>query len=327
MVWAHPRLRAAGRDIVRATRIRPDGGRGIDERAREVAVVSFGHFERGLTSDEQAWLACVTAMGGAGALAVEPLLGTAAGRRVLGRGGGGDTTIEVDRAAEEAMHAALDRTAPAAYSLVSEELGYITTPDASWWIAVDPVDGSLNAKRGLEPSCAALAVADRPTVGDVRVAHVRDYARGHVFSAVRGAGFISSRTELEWPSVGAPVEVVLLEAGRPDRHGFAYGDLAQVIRGQSGQELRVRQIGSLALCLCHLASGVADVLLAPVPSRAVDVAGGLLMVRETGGGAASLDGSDLWTQPLDLERRAPFVAWRRGLDGRDLVEAARAVFY
>ena len=62
-----------------------------------------------------------------------------------------------------------------------------------------------------------------------------------------------------------------------------------------------------------------------IARMAVDIAGGLLMVLESGGGAASLDGSDLWSQPLDLERRTPFVAWRRGLDAERVLTAARAI--
>jgi fructose-1,6-bisphosphatase/inositol monophosphatase family enzyme len=90
--------------------------------------------------------------------------------------------------------------------------------------------------------------------------------------------------------------------------------------------MRVRQIGSLALSLCHVATGAADVLLSPVPSRAVDIAAGLLILVEAGGGFAGLDGGDMRRQPLDLERRTPFVAWRRGLDGDVVTARARERF-
>jgi hypothetical protein len=33
----------------------------------------------------------------------------------------------------------------------------------------------------------------------------------------------------------------------------------------------------------------------------------------------TLDGGDLLRQPLDLERRAPFLAWRAGLDGEEIL--------
>ena len=286
-------------------------------------VASFG---RALTVEESGWLRCAEAMAEAGAQAAHPLSGTTAGRQILGRGGGGDCTIELDRAAEEAMLGMLARHAPAPHHVVAEELGLVGCAGAHRWVTVDPVDGSLNAKRGLEPFCAAIAVADEPTLGGVLLGYVRDYARGHVLAAIRGAGMATSRS-LDPPAPDTPVEVVLLEAGRPDRHGFSFADLARIVPGSGGAELRVRQIGSLALCLCHLATGVADLLVSPVPCRAVDVAGGLLMVREAGGGAAALDGSDLWSQPLDLERRAPFLAWRAGIDGPGMVGAAQAVFH
>ena len=116
-----------------------------------------------------------------------------------------------------------------------------------------------------------------------------------------------------------------MEAGRPHGHTFAYRDLGRLAGEAAGTEMRIRQIGSLALCLCHLSAGIADALFAPVPSRSVDVAGGFLMVAESGGGAASLDGSELHAQPLDLAKRAPFVAWRRGIDAERLIYEARAL--
>jgi myo-inositol-1(or 4)-monophosphatase len=190
---------------------------------------------------------------------------------------------------------------------------------------IDPVDGSLNAKRGLEPCSAAIAVAQGPTLSDARVGYVLDYSRGHIFAGVRGAGMVTSRG-VEGLSAEGDVEVILLEAGRPDRHTFAYSDLG-ALAGQTGAvEMRVRQIGSLALSLCHLATGVADVLVSPVPSRAVDIAASLLILVEAGGGYASLDGRDMRRQQLDLERRSPFVAWRRGVDGVAVAARAQALF-
>ena len=89
--------------------------------------------------------------------------------------------------------------------------------------------------------------------------------------------------------------------------------------------MRIRQIGSLALSLCYVAAGVADMLIAAVRSRSVDVAAGLLILAEAGGGAVGLDGQDLWAQPLDLEKRSAFVAWRAGLDGEEVVALSRGL--
>lgn len=87
--------------------------------------------------------------------------------------------------------------------------------------------------------------------------------------------------------------------------------------------MRIRQIGSLALSLCYVAVGVADILVAAVRSRSVDLAAGLLILAEAGGGIATLTGLDMWAQPLDLEKRCAFVAWRAGLEGTEIVARSR----
>ena len=268
-------------------------------------------------------------MASAGKEAIQPHLGKASGRVVLGRGAGGDKTLELDRVCEEAIHRVLDAEAPFPYRLVSEESGVSGPVDAEWLVVVDPVDGSLNAKRGLAPFCASIAVARGPTMGDVRVGHIEDYLRLNVFTGVKGSGLSAAGA----PGVGLEpqrfendlVEVVLLEAGRPDRHHFRFHDLSALGGTGRSQDMRVRQIGSLALALCYVATGVADILLAAVRSRSVDLAAGLLILSEAGGGVATLGGADMWDQPLDLEKRCAFVAWRAGLDGAEIVARARGL--
>jgi myo-inositol-1(or 4)-monophosphatase len=270
-------------------------------------------------------------MAEAGAVAIRPLQGTRAGRVALGQGAGGDRTMEIDRACEDSILETLEDHAPSPYLLVSEETGVRGNDDAPWRVVLDPLDGSLNAKRGLEPFCVSIAVADGLTLGDVRVAHIQDYLRPHAFSAVKGVGVLHAAqgsapvdAELDASRFERDlVEVMLLEAGRPDRHHFQYHDLSVMGGVGRSRDMRVRQIGSLALSLCYVAVGVADVLVAAVRSRSVDVAAGLAILREAGGGAAALSGEDIRTQPLDLEKRCAFVAWRAGLDGAEIIRRAK----
>jgi len=303
-----------------------------------------------MTAEEEQWMVCSAHMAAAGKAAAQPLYGTASGRTALGQGAGGDRTLEIDRACETAIQEVLAAEAPSAYRLVSEESGAAGPEDAPWWVVVDPLDGSLNAKHGLEPFGASIAVARGGALGDVAIGYVEDYARPHAFAAVKGAGLLlagepshttdagaSGMAGVGAASAGSPtmalvepqrydsdlVEVVLLEAGRPDRHHFRYHDLSAIGAGGRSRDMRVRQIGSIALSLCYLAVGVADVLVAAVCARSVDVAAGLLILSEAGGGSAALNESDMWKQPLDLEKRNAFVAWRAGLDGAEIASRAR----
>jgi myo-inositol-1(or 4)-monophosphatase len=295
----------------------------------------FAGPRRPLGAEEERWLACAAHMAAAGKKAAQPLYGTASGRVLLGQGAGGDRTLEIDRACEAAIHTVLESEAPSPYLLVSEESGVSGPGDASWRVVVDPLDGSLNAKRGLEPFGASIAVARGETLGDVTIGYVEDYSRPRCFAAVKGAGLLRAGD----PGGSAPgavlpdhcrfesdlVEIVLLEAGRPDRHHFQYHDLSAMGAAGRSREMRIRQIGSLALSLCYVAVGVADILVGAVRSRSVDLAAGLLILSEAGGGVATLTEEDIWAQPLDLEKRCAFVAWRAGLDKAEVISGWRAL--
>jgi fructose-1,6-bisphosphatase/inositol monophosphatase family enzyme len=174
-------------------------------------------------------------------------------------------------------------------------------------------------------------VATGGTLGDVTVGYIEDYTRPHVFAAVKGAGPLV--WEQRWESAlraerterfdSDLIEILLLEASRPDRHDFRYSQLSSIAPKECAGEMRVRQIGSLALSLCYLAVGAADVLVGAVQTRSVDVAAGFLILEEAGGGVVALDDADIWQRPLDLQKRGGFVAWRRGLDSAQIMGKAR----
>src|SRR4029077_12966593 len=71
---------------------------------------------------------------------------------------------------------------------------------------------------------------------------------------------------------------------------------------------RLRIMGSLALSLCHLAAGRVDAVCSLKPARSVDIAAGLLLLRERGVVAELIDGGPLAEAPLDLEGRSRLVA-------------------
>ena len=82
---------------------------------------------------------------------------------VVGDGEGGDETTAVDAAAEKVI---LERLASIeGTTIVSEEIGILG--DGPTRIVVDPIDGSLNAKRGIPFFSVSIAVAEGDTMDDV----------------------------------------------------------------------------------------------------------------------------------------------------------------
>jgi fructose-1,6-bisphosphatase/inositol monophosphatase family enzyme len=80
---------------------------------------------------------------------------------VVGAGEGGDETTAIDQAAERAVLARFDDVDDVTF--VSEEVG--TIGDGRVHVVIDPIDGSLNAKRGIGFFALSVAVASGPTMG------------------------------------------------------------------------------------------------------------------------------------------------------------------
>src|SRR3954453_1973828 len=93
------------------------------------------------------------------------------------RGEGGDRTLEIDALAEGAGLAELQLLYDdgARFTVVSEERGTVDFGGDGVVVVVDPIDGSLNAKRGLPHHAVSIAVADGPQMSDVFFGFVQDF--------------------------------------------------------------------------------------------------------------------------------------------------------
>jgi myo-inositol-1(or 4)-monophosphatase len=222
-----------------------------------------------------------------------------------GRGEGGDVALVIDRAAEEAVFAELEALgAPA--TAVSEERGEIPIGGGGpARVVIDPIDGSLNAKRGIPFYGLSIAIAAGPTMGDVAVAYVADLARGEEWSARCGEGAFIDGERLPPLESGAPLELLGVDSATPPLVAAAASSLEQ-----TGAH-RLRALGSIALHLCHVAGGRLDAMLSLAASRSVDAAAGQLVLREAGGAVAFPDaGADALEAGLDLEMRSRVVGAR-----------------
>jgi myo-inositol-1(or 4)-monophosphatase len=231
---------------------------------------------------------------------------------------GGDETTAIDAAAEEAVVEVLARRS--GFRLVSEELGEQVVGDpGDLRVVVDPIDGSLNAKRGIPFFALSIAVADGPAMRDVLLGFVHDFGTGEEWTAARGEGARLNGRSLAGDLPKDEVEIIAMEATRTDR-------LAEQAAAVVGFAYRTRVFGSLALSLCHLAAGRVDAVCSLKPARSVDIAAAQLLVRERGLSIDLPDDPPFEAAGLDLEARSRVVAaaspqvaaelWRRLAPGR-----------
>src|SRR5436190_7311398 len=147
----------------------------------------------------------------------------------LGRGEGGDTTLAIDRAAEDAVVAVLEETG-APLTLVSEERGEVSISGGGpVHVVLDPVDGSLNAKRGLAPYAVSIAVASGATMGDVVYGYVRELSGGEEFTARLGAGARLGGEPLPRLPGDARLEILAVESAHPWLVSAAADALAETL--------------------------------------------------------------------------------------------------
>jgi len=248
------------------------------------------------------WLDVFSRIGADVRRAVLPLSGTEAGRAQLSVGAGGDTTMELDRAAEVVVFTELASLAERGerFSVLSEEAGHRSFGADYPLVLVDPVDGSLNAKQGVPLFGLMLAVLDGPTVADTYAGLVLNLTTGEEWRAVRKQG--------AWRD-GKPIEPLQRsERGRIELLGLESTPRA-LKRAQPlvDRSNKIRILGSMAISIALTSAGGFDVFCAPIPVRVFDMAASLLLLSEAGGVASDVQGEGLDRLRCDLETRTTLL--------------------
>jgi myo-inositol-1(or 4)-monophosphatase len=216
---------------------------------------------------------------------------------VVGAGEGGDDTTAIDAAAERVILARFAGLEDA--TILSEEAG--ESGEGRWRIVIDPIDGSLNAKRGIPFFAISIAVADGPTMGDVVLGYIYDFGSGEEWTATRGGGAFLDNARLGEERPKDTVEMLMFEATRTDL-------IAEAASRFVGVANRLRVMGSLALSLCNLAAGRVDGVVSLKEARSVDIAAAQLLVTECGYAIDLPDDPPFANAPLDLTGRSRVVA-------------------
>lgn len=228
------------------------------------------------------------------------------------RGEGGDRTLVIDRDAESVVFAQLDALHAAGhrFTAVSEERGevdYGGGPDGVR-VVIDPIDGSLNAKRLMPHYALSIAVADGPTMADVAFGFVHDFGADEEWSAVRGGGALLDGVPLdpalpERRAADGRLELLGIESADPRWVAASIDELQTVTR-------RLRVVGAIAVSLCQVAAARLDGMVSLRNCRAVDAAAAQLIVREGGGLVAFPRCEEPLAAPLGLAAHSPVTAAR-----------------
>ena len=230
----------------------------------------------------------------------------------IGKGAGGDTTLVLDKRAEDAIVSVLEKLHRQGenFTFISEELGEKDYGAGGVLILADPVDGSNNAKYGLPFYSTALAMASGRRLRDIELGYIINHANGDEFWAIKGNGAYKNGISIK-ASDQVELGMVNYEAANPRR------DLPKAMPLLTAAR-KARCMGSTALDLACLASGATDVVLVPSPSRSFDYAAGWLLVAEAGGVVTDTDGGGMEDTPLGIGRTTPFI----GAANRALLDKA-----
>jgi myo-inositol-1(or 4)-monophosphatase len=228
-----------------------------------------------------------------------------------GVGEGGDRSLVIDRRCEDVVFAELEQLADsgASFVAISEERGEVVFGEGGpARVVIDPIDGSLNARRTLPSHSLSIAVASGPSMADVEFGYVHDFGAGEAFAATRGEGATLGADRIAVADDAEKLELLGVESAEPGR-------LLPVATALEGGVYRLRVIGSIAITAAYVAAGRLDGMLSLRPCRSVDAAAAQLILREAGGvvafGELALHEAD-----LSLDARYPIAgaAGERGLE-------------
>ena len=181
----------------------------------------------------------------------------------------------LDKQAQDAILETLERL-DIGITLVSEE-GDQIFGDGRYTMVADPVDGTTNLARGLNPAVTSISVSETDHQSGAVAGIVTNFFTGETFYAEKDMGATLD---------GAPIKAA------PDikyRHGMIGMDMSKNpamdrLGKLIGASRHVRQQGCSAMSLCNVAAGTLDahIDLRGIV-RATDISAGLLMIREAGG--------------------------------------------
>lgn len=203
----------------------------------------------------------------------------------------------LDKQAQDAILETL-KNLHADVTLVSEE-GDMVFGKGTYTMVADPVDGTTNLARGLNPSVCSISVSETGYQSGVITGIVSNFFTGETFYA-----------ENEATLDGQPIKVA---KDTKYRHGMIGMDLSKNpemdrLGKLVGASRHVRQEGCSAMSLCNVAAGILDahIDLRGIV-RATDISAGLFIIKQAGG-IYTVNGERFGDIPLTRDTRVELIA-------------------
>lgn len=173
------------------------------------------------------------------------------------------------------------------HTIIAEESGRHQSTSEFVWV-IDPLDGTTNFAHGLPIFSVSIGVLNK---NEVVAGVVYDVMSDTLFAAEKGSGSYQNSKKLS-VSVNPNLAESLLVTGFPydipNNPNRAIEKFAAFLKSSRA----VRRLGSAAIDLCYVASGVFDGFW-EVSLHPWDIAAGKLIVEEAGGLVTNFDGKKI----------------------------------
>jgi myo-inositol-1(or 4)-monophosphatase len=209
---------------------------------------------------------------------------------VQSKGAAADLVTETDVASEKAILAAIQAAFPN-HAVLGEEGGVSGDTSSEYLWCVDPLDGTTNFAHGYPSFAVSVAVLRHTTPV---ASTVVEFCGGpgtwvtRTYTAARNGGAFCNGNPIQVSKVH-DVANSLLVTGFGYEHDECWAQNMQLFKHYTDVAQGVRRLGSAAIDMCHVASGIADAYW-EYRLKPWDMAAGVLIVEEAGGSVTTMDG-------------------------------------
>jgi len=190
--------------------------------------------------------------------------------------GASNLVTEIDKKSENAIINFVHKNYPS-HTILAEESGKLFFGGEYLWV-VDPLDGTTNFAHGLPIFSVSIGVLKN---NELIAGVIYDVMNDMAYSSEKGSGAFRNNTKLSVNKNNKLEESVLVT-------GFPYdikenpGNAIELFGAFLRRARAIRRLGSAAIDMCYVASGVFDAFW-EVHLNPWDVAAGMLLVKEAGG--------------------------------------------